>query len=96
MDLHYDIKSLQKQNQEASRRQILDWLIYHCPLYDTRLYTYPFRIVFHSKSWIHTSHVGMFISYIGETPWQCYKHAAAVIFADKVLRKKFLKLYYKS
>lgn len=102
-DLHYDMKSHQKQNQEASRRQIMDWLIYHVPLQDTRLHEYPFKIVFHSGHWLTLvicrgghPYPGIEIFYCGETPWQCYKYVTDKIFADRELRKAFLTLYNNS
>lgn len=84
-----------KYNHEkrATRRQIMDWLIYHVPL-SYGAYNYPFKILFWSALYI--GNTDLHISYSGETPWQCYDYATTRIFADPALRESFLILYNNS
>lgn len=79
-------------NGHATRRQIMDWLIYHVPLKDTRLRGYPFRIYIFTQHWFPETN--LVISFCSETPWYAYQYATEQIFEDEYLRKQFLKLYY--
>jgi len=96
-DRHYDYKTPRRQSYykgQATRRQIMDWLIYHVKLYPTDLHEYPFRIYFYTQNWIPETQ--LIVNFSAPTPWYAYEYATEQIFEDEYLRKRFLKLYYNS
>lgn len=78
----------------ATRRMIMDWLMYHIRLSDTRSSDYPFRIWVYTQNWFPDADTRIVINFTTDTPWGAYEYATEKIFADKCLRKLFLQLYY--
>jgi hypothetical protein len=76
----------------ATRRMIMDWLIYYVILRETELREYPFRIYINTTVWFPETN--LVINFLSQTPWYAYEYATERIFEDEYLRKRFLKLYY--
>ena len=68
--------------------QLVDWLIYHCPLEERQSKEYPFRLRYLSKVEtvaIHTIH---------RTPWDAYWEIAVLIAQFPKVHREITDLYW--
>lgn len=77
-----------KQRPLLTHNQLVDWLIYHCPIVEGGHDLWPFKVRYRSQEF------GRGFVSARMTPWDAYEEMAIAIFGDPFVHREITDLYW--